>query len=173
MTFEQVVELLEEVKPHFKPNVEVDKENEYVKKFIKAYKVLTGKTVGAGKCKNCVLDAYFELKLKTDKQLKFMTMERKYKLKDNRVVGFKNSHYTNANITDAIALDMVKANANHSRSFVNGSELLKDLEASNKPKKAVKEYGTDNTYPKAAKEVKLPSNEPKPKKRGRKPKAKK
>lgn len=95
------------------------------------------------------MDAYFGWKILTDKELIFLTMERKYKLKETRLVGFKNSHYTNANITDEIALDMVKFNRNHSNSFENGKELLEEFDAIT--------YDSDNTYPKAVAELETPT----------------
>ena len=162
MTLEQVKQLLDDVSPYLNPSVEVDAEHEQVKRFIKAYKDVTGKTVGTGTCKNCILDAYFEWKIKTDKELIFLTMERKYKLKDNSVVGFNNGHYTNANITDEVSLEMVKDNPKRAKNFVNADELLEDLGKL-----------TDDVQKEATKEVKksVPVAEtPKPraKKRGRK-----
>jgi hypothetical protein len=63
-----------------------------------------------------------------------MTMERKYKLKPNALVYFNHAHYTVANITDDVAVEMVKANSGHSRSFVNGEALLAELDGVEKPK---------------------------------------
>tara|TARA_R110000868_G_scaffold21064_4_gene88022 strand:- start:1664 stop:2161 length:498 start_codon:yes stop_codon:yes gene_type:complete len=131
MTAHELKDLLDEVSPYLKPSIEVDKDNEVVKRFIKAYKEITGKTTGAGNCKNCVLDAFFEMRIKTKEQIEFITMEKKYKLKSTRVVGFNNSHYTLANITDEVSLQMVAFNRNHSNSFENGNELLADLDGLN------------------------------------------
>lgn len=158
MTPQDIKDVLDEVAPYLKPSIEVDKTNEVVKRFIKIYKQVTGKTTGAGQCKNCVVDAYFELKMKTDKELEFMTMERKYKLKESSVVGFNNSHYTNANITDEVALAMIEQNRNHAKSFVNSEALLADFDAAKVDSEigSVSESG-DNIYV-----------NPQPKKRGRK-----
>jgi hypothetical protein len=167
MNTQELKDLLDEVAPYLKPSIEVDKDNEVVKLFIKAYKEVTGKVTGAGQCKNCVLDAFFELKMKTEEQLIFMTMEKKYKLKASRVVGFDNSHYTLANITDEIALAMVSFNINHANSFENGDELLADYNAT----QVVEEIGSvsesgENIYAKA--QAQAPKQQPK--KRGRKAK---
>ena len=65
----------------------------------------------------------------------FITMERKYKLKPNALVYFNHAHYTVANITDNVAIEMVKANSGHSRSFVNGEALLAELDGGVKVQK--------------------------------------
>ena len=133
MTAQDITDLLNEAQPFIViPKGDIDKDNEVVRRFINTYREVTGKTLGEGNCKNCILDAFFEWKHKTEKQLIFMTMERKYKLKETRVVGFNNGHYTNANITDVIAFSMVAFNRNHSASFVNGKELLSDYDKSQK-----------------------------------------
>lgn len=158
MTTQEIKQLIEEVKPHLDPSKEIDKSNDVIQQFIKAYKKVTGKTLGAGNCKNCIMDAFFEWKTMSEKQLEFLTMERKYKIKETRVVGFNNGHYTKANITDEIALEMVAFNRNHANSFDNGDELLADFDEMNKPKK-------EGVTP-------IQTIEGASKKRGRKPKAK-
>lgn len=77
-------------------------------------------------------------------------MERKFKLRPNALVAFNNSHYTNANITDEISLEMVKANRNQSRSFVNGEELLAALDSGAAP---AKPKGKGGRPPKVAEPV--------------------
>jgi len=128
MTPQDIIDLLDEVKPFLiVPKGKIDKQNETVKKFIKTYQTITGIKLGLGNCQNCLTDAFFNWKTLTEKQLIFLTMERKYKIKETRLIGFNGSHYNNGNITDEIALAMVAANRNHSKGFENGEELLADL----------------------------------------------
>ena len=135
MTPLELKELLEEVSPLIVvPKGQIDKAHPTVVKFLAVHKKLTGKKVGQGTCQSCILDALFELKGLTETQLKLMTMERKYKLKPNALVYFNHAHYTVANITDDVAIEMVKANSGHSRSFVNGETLLSELDGVEKPK---------------------------------------
>lgn len=135
MTPLELKELLEEVSPLIVvPKGQIDKAHPTVVKFLAVHKKLTGKKVGQGTCQSCILDALFELKGLTETQLKLMTMERKYKLKPNALVYFNHAHYTVANITDNVAIEMVKANSGHSRSFVNGEDLLAELDGVEKPK---------------------------------------
>jgi len=105
---------------------EIDKGNEKVQEFIELYAKLTGKRVGEGTCRNCILDAYMDLAMKTENQLKKLLMPSKYKLKEGRVVVFQNTDYTNANITDEVAMKMIAFSSKHAGNFVNGEELLKD-----------------------------------------------
>jgi len=129
MTPQEITDLLNEVSQFIVvPKGQIDKTNEVVIRFIAVYKELKGKTLGEGSCVNCILDGFFELKALNEQQLKFLTMERKYKLKATRVVGFNQSHYTTANITDEIALEMVASNRAHAASFDNGDELLAALD---------------------------------------------
>ena len=103
---------------------EIDKEHEKVQEFIELYHQLTGKRVGEGTCKNCILDAYMDLSIKTEKQLKQLAMKSKYKLKEGRVIVFQNTDYTNANMTDEVAMKMIAFSSKHAGNFVNGGELL-------------------------------------------------
>jgi hypothetical protein len=136
MTPLELKELLEEVSPLIVvPKGQIDKAHPTVVKFLAVHKKLTGKKVGQGTCQSCILDALFELKGLTETQLKLMTMERKYKLKPNALVYFNHAHYTVANITDNVAIEMVKANSGHSRSFVNGEDLLAELDGNVKVEK--------------------------------------
>lgn len=118
---------------------EIDKDNEKVKEFIELNHKLTGKRVGEGTCKNCIFDAYMELSIKTDEQLKRLIMPSKFKMKEGRVVIFNNTDYTNANMTDEIAMQMVAFNVKHAGNFLNPDEVLKAFAESrkSKPKKAV------------------------------------
>ena len=151
MTPNEIKELLNEVSPLIVvPKGQIDKAHPTVVRFLAMYKELTGKKVGEGTCQNCVLDAFFELKSLNEDQLKFITMERKFKLRPNALVAFNNSHYTNANITDEISLEMVKANRNQSRSFVNGEELLAALDSGAAP---AKPKGKGGRPPKVAEPV--------------------
>jgi hypothetical protein len=123
----------------FRPSIlvsgkEIDKNDENVKDFIELYYQLTGNRVGEGTCRNCIFDAYMELSMKTDKQLKQLVMPSKYKMREGRVVVFNNTDYTNANMTDDVALEMVGFNVKHAGNFINGDELLSDY----KPKKKAK-----------------------------------
>ncbi len=135
MTPHELQELLTEVGPLIVvPKGQIDREHPTVKRFLDVYRKLKGKRVGDGTCQNCILDAYFELKSLTENQLKFITMERRFKLNENALVYFKHAHYTTANITDEVALEMVKANRGHARSFENGDALLAELDAPKEPK---------------------------------------
>lgn len=135
MTPLELKALLEEVSPLVVvPKGQIDRQHPTVVKFLQVHFQLTGKKVGVGTCHNCVLDALFELKGLTETQLKLMTMERKHKLKPNALVYFNHAHYTVANITDDVAIEMVKANSGHSRSFVNSDALLAELDGVEKPK---------------------------------------
>jgi len=107
----------------------INKESKEVQDFINFYSKLTGKKVGEGSCKDCILDAYFELSTKTPNQLKILLMEKTYKLKKNKVVGFGGSHYTNDNITDEKAFEMIASNRSNAGHFENGEQLLKDFDA--------------------------------------------
>jgi hypothetical protein len=135
MTPLELKALLEEVSPLVVvPKGQIDRQHPTVVKFLQVHFQLTGKKVGQGTCQSCILDALFELKGLTETQLKLMTMERKYKLKPNALVYFNHAHYTVANITDDVAIEMVKANSGHSRSFVNGEALLAELDGVEKTK---------------------------------------
>lgn len=123
----------------FRPSIvvsgkEIDKSDENVQAFIELYHKLTGKRVGEGSCRNCIFDAYMELSIKTDKQLKQIVMPSKYKMRDGRVVIFNNTDYTNANMTDEVALQMVAFNVKHAGNFLNPDELLEDFSSKSKPK---------------------------------------
>lgn len=103
---------------------EIDKSNEKVKEFIELYYQLTGKRVGEGTCRNCIFDAYMELSIKTKEQLKRLVMPSKFKLRKGRVVVFSHTDYTNANITDEVAMKMIAFNSKHAGNFENPSEVL-------------------------------------------------
>ncbi len=107
----------------------INKESKEVQDFISFYTKLTGKKVGEGSCKDCILDAYFELSTKTPNQLKILLMEKSYSLKKNKVVGFGGSHYTKDNMTDAVAFEMVRSNRSNAAHFENPEQLLKDYDA--------------------------------------------
>ena len=154
MTPTEIKELLNEVSPLIVvPKGQIDKAHPVVVRFLAMYKELTGKKVGEGTCHNCILDALFELKSLNEQQLILITMERKFKLRPNALVAFNNSHYTNANITDEISLEMVKANRNQARSFVNGEELLSALDSGEKPAKVEKPKGKGGRPPKVVEPV--------------------
>ena len=106
----------------------INKESKEVQDFISFYTKLTGKKVGEGSCKDCILDAYFELSTKTPNQLKILLMEKSYSLKKNKVVGFGGSHYTKDNMTDAVAFEMVRSNRSNAAHFENPEQLLKDYD---------------------------------------------
>jgi hypothetical protein len=160
MTPTEIKELLNEVSPLIVvPKGHIDKGNATVIRFLAMYKELTGKRVGEGTCHNCILDAFFELKSLNEDQLKIITMERKYKLRPNALVHFNQSHYTNANITDEVSLTMVMANRNQAKSFVNGEELLADLDAGVKPAKVEKQKGKGGRPPKVVETPKIEDSE--------------
>lgn len=132
MTEKEFKSYLEEIKPHIViSGGYADKSKQEVKDFIKFYKKLTGKIIGEGTCKDCILDAYFHLSLLTQKQIEIMLSQRKYKLKQTKVVFFKGSHYTQANVTDAIAFEMVAFNRSNAANFENPDQLLQDYDLSN------------------------------------------
>lgn len=108
---------------------EINKESKEVQDFISFYTKLTGKKIGEGSCKDCILDAYFELSTKTPNQLKILLMEKSYSLKKNKVVGFGGSHYTKDNMTDAVAFEMVRSNRSNAAHFETPEQLLKDYDA--------------------------------------------
>lgn len=120
---------------------EIDKNNENVKEFIELYYKLTGKRVGEGTCRNCIFDAYMELSIKTKQQLKRLIMPSKFKMKEGRVVIFNNTDYTNANMTDEVAMEMLAFNVKHAGNFLNPEDVLEAFSKLGKPKakKAVKE----------------------------------
>lgn len=60
----------------------------------------------------------------------------KYKLKDNHVVHFKGDHYTNANITDEVAQQMVNEVPGAADNFVNAPEAEKEEKEEKKSKKS-------------------------------------
>lgn len=117
------------------PKGQIDKTNENVIEFVSFYKKLTGKIIGEGSCKDCILDALFELKTLTPNQLKNLLMEKTYKLKPSnnggqRLVGFGGDHYNNGNITDEIAFKMVEAKRSNAANFENQEQLLADYDKS-------------------------------------------
>jgi len=75
------------------------------------------------------------------------------------LVHFNQSHYTNANITDEVSLTMVMANRNQAKSFVNGEELLADLDAGVKPAKVEKQKGKGGRPPKVVETPKIEDSE--------------
>lgn len=116
---------LERFRPHIVVSKrEIDRNSPEVVEFIELYYKLTGKRVGEGKCRNCILDAYMELSLKNEKQLKRLLMPSKFKLKEGRVVVFNNTDYTNANMTDDVAMKMIEFSAKHAGNFVNPKEVM-------------------------------------------------
>lgn len=154
MTPSEIKELLAEVSPLIVvPRGQIDRGNDTVVRFLAMHRALTGKKVGEGTCQNCILDAFFEMKSMNENQLKIMTMERKYKLKSNALVYFNQSHYTNVNITDDVALEMVTANRGTARSFENGDELLAALDGGATPSKPKGKRG------RPAKEIQQPEAE--------------
>lgn len=62
-------------------------------------------------------------------------MEKKYKLKPGakggpRLVGFGGDHYSNVNINDAIAFEMIRSNRSNAGAFENPEQLLQDYDLS-------------------------------------------
>lgn len=112
------------------PKGKIDKQDKRVTDFISFYKNLTGKKLGEGTCKDCILDAYFELLTLNEKKINTMLTPKKYVIKPGKMIGFKTDHYLNTNITDAIALEMVAADRRNAGNFVNGDELLADYDNS-------------------------------------------
>ena len=89
MEVKELKEKLDGYRPFiFLSGKEIDRSNENVNEFIELYFKLTGKRVGEGTCKNCIFDAYVELSIKTDNQLKRLVMPSKFKLRKGRVVVF-------------------------------------------------------------------------------------
>lgn len=103
---------------------EIDKGHPKVKEFIELYFNLTGKRVGEGSCKACVLDAYMELSIKTKEQLNRIVMPCKFKIKKGRVVVFQNTDYTNANITEDVVMKMMAFSTKHAGNFENPDEVV-------------------------------------------------
>jgi hypothetical protein len=125
MEVKELKERLDGYRPFiFLNGKEIDRTNVNVNEFIELYFKLTGKRVGEGTCKNCIFDAYVELSIKTDNQLKRLVMPSKFKLRKGRVVVFGNSDYTNANITDEVAMKMVASNVKNAGNFENPDEVL-------------------------------------------------
>lgn len=125
MEVQELQSKLEEFRPFIVVHgKEIDKDNEKVKEFIEIYYELTGKRVGEGTCRNCIFDAYMELSIKTKEQLKRLVMPCKFKLLKGRVVVFNNTDYTNANITDEVAMKMIAFNSKHAGNFENPHEVL-------------------------------------------------
>lgn len=148
---------------------EIDKSNEKVKEFIELYYKLTGKRVGEGSCRNCIFDAYMEISIKTEKQLKLLVMPSKFKMREGRVVVFNNTDYTNANMTDEVALAMVAFNSKHAGNFVNPGELLEAFSGKMPPKgkeKVIviekKVEGVKNTYSDVLNEIEKEESEQPP-----------
>lgn len=142
MEVQELQAKLEEFRPFIVVSgKEIDKDNEKVKEFIELNYKLTGKRVGEGTCKNCIFDAYMEMAIKTKDQLKRLVMPSKFKMKEGRVVIFNNTDYTNANMTDEVAMQMVAFNSKHAGNFLDPEAVLKAFAESRKgkPKKEVKE----------------------------------
>lgn len=106
---------------------QIDKKHPLILEFIALYKKLTGKTVGQGNCRNCIIDAFFELNqvVKTPNKLEAMT--GKHKLK--RMFDFGHRHYTNANMTDELAVKMVRENRRIAAYFENPDALLAEADS--------------------------------------------
>lgn len=123
------VEELKEKLDGFRPFIvvggkEIDKGHPKVREFIELYFKLTGKRVGEGSCKACVLDAYMELSIKTKEQLNRIVMPCKFKIKKGRVVVFQNTDYTNANITEDVVMKMMSFSSKHAGNFENPDEVV-------------------------------------------------
>lgn len=115
------------------PKGKIDKSNNKVQEFIQFYYVVTGEKVGDGTCKDCILEAFFKLRTLSNNQLKNLLMQKTYKLKPSnsggvRLVELNGTHYTNANISDDVAFELVKKNRSNAANFENPEILLSDYD---------------------------------------------
>lgn len=128
---EDVKKILDKASPFIVvPRGKIDKSNPVVIEFIAFYEKVTGKKTGQGTCRDCILDAFFELKRMSETQLNILTMDRKFLLKKGKLVFWNNNHYTNANMTDAIAFAMIDSNRRNAAPFENPDALLAAYDAS-------------------------------------------
>lgn len=74
------------------------------------------------KCGYCINKAYVKLTNLTHQRFTEMK-DQKYKLKDGIVVYYQHTHFTNANITDDVAEQMVKDNPANADNFVTAPEV--------------------------------------------------
>jgi hypothetical protein len=147
MEVNELKEKLDGFRPFiFVSGKEIDRADQNVSEFIELYFKLTGKRVGEGTCKNCIFDAYVELSIKNENQLKRLIMPNKFKLRKGRVVVFNNSDYTNANITDEVAMKMIAFNSKHAGNFENPDEVLAEYYAQ-RPKVTETVVVVENTKP--------------------------
>jgi hypothetical protein len=108
---------------------QIDKDAPEVIAVTDLYFQLFKKKVGIGTCRNCIFDAFFELKQLTNEKFNFMNQVKQFKLKRFPIYfGPRHGHYTNVNITDEIAIEMVKFNRVNAANFENPDELLKAAE---------------------------------------------
>jgi hypothetical protein len=157
MEVKELKERLDGFRPFiFVSGKEIDRSNANVVEFIELYFKLTGKRVGEGTCKNCIFDAYVELSIKNENQLKRLVMPNKFKLRQGRVVIFNNTDYTNANITDDVAMKMIAFNSKHAGNFENPTEVLAAYETY-RPKTKEKVTVIENKKPIEPKEVATPT----------------
>ena len=87
-------------------------------------------------CSYCINKAYQKLTNLTIQRFNEMK-DQKYKLKENQVVYFQHAHYTNANITDEIALEMVRANKANADLFETTPEVKEGKKAIEVPAETV------------------------------------
>jgi hypothetical protein len=131
MTFEKLQDILQKAKDFVVvAGGAIDKSKPEVIELCDAFFFIYKQKVGVGTCRNCIFDAYFELKQITKQKFNFMTQEKKFKLKRFPVYfGQRHQHYTNVNITDEVALEMVRFSRSTAANFENAEELLAALDA--------------------------------------------
>ena len=131
MTFEKLQDILQKAKDFVVvAGGAIDKSKPEVIELCDTFFFIYKQKVGVGTCRNCIFDAYFELKQITKEKFNFMTQEKKFKLKRFPVYfGQRHQHYTNVNITDEVALEMVRFSRSTAANFENAEELLAALDA--------------------------------------------
>lgn len=80
-------------------------------------------------CGRCIMDAYYKIKLLTNEELIHME-NQKFKLKPDTLLQVfgEGVAYTNDNITDERAVDLIKSNIKYANFFVETPELAALLE---------------------------------------------
>lgn len=151
MIFEDLQEILNKAKPVVVvKGGQIDKDAPEVIAMNDAYFKLKGKKVGVGTCRNCIFDAFFELKQITNEQFNIMNQAKTFKLKRFPIYfGPRHQHYTNANITDDIAIEMVKHNRVNAANFENPEAVLAAASATVSAPASVTDTEKENGAPQA------------------------